>query len=104
MTKIVYETYYNTHIIECSGHTDYSCGDDILCSAVSILVATLKAYLEKGESNGEVSNLKCILQSGQSYITFDCNEDSPVLCGVDALVMGFEILSDAYPDYISFES
>ena len=43
MTKITFDTYYDTYLFECIGHTEYAtAGQDILCSAVSILCYTLR--------------------------------------------------------------
>ena len=46
MTDVSFVKYRDTYIFQCSGHTGYAAaGEDILCSAVSVLCYTLREYL-----------------------------------------------------------
>ena len=103
MTKVVYERCYDTHIFECIGHTEYSEGPDILCSAVSILCYTLCAYLEQKEREGKISNLKCNMDKGYAVISFAAEDSNPVLEGLEAVLCGFRLMGGAFPNYISVD-
>ncbi len=104
MTNIVYDTYYDTHILECTGHTEYSEGTDILCSAVSALCHALGEYLREAYSEGKIADLKCSMEKGFFMISFRAVEDNPVLEGVSSVICGFKVLEKGFPEYISLDA
>lgn len=104
MTDISFQLYDDTYIFECNGHTGYSTrGSDILCSAVSVLCYTLKDLLEDMEAAGRIYRLICDFRDGMAIIEFSLSseKDTPLLEAVNALLRGFRILSDGYPEYIT---
>ena len=103
MTRIAYETYYDTHLIECVGHTEYKVGADILCSAVSALCYALKEYLTEAEKAGKVLGLQVSIEKGFFSASFRMSEDSDATEGVSAILCGFKVLEGAFPDHISLD-
>ena len=103
MTKIAYETYYDTHLIECVGHTEYTPGADILCSAVSALCYALREYLNEAEEAGKVMGVQVSLEKGFFAASFRLSEDSDATEGVSAILCGFKVLEGAFPDHISLD-
>ncbi len=104
MTEISFDLCGDTYIFECVGHTGFSAsGSDILCSAVSILCYTLKDFLEDMEADGRISDLICDLRGGTAIIEFRTasDDDTSLLEAVCALLGGFRLLGDNYPEYIS---
>ena len=104
MTKVAYERYYDTHIFECVGHTEYSEGPDIICSAVSALCFALKEYLMQKASEGIVNNFNCNMAKGYTFISFTAEDGSPVLEGLEAVLCGFRLMGGAFPNYISVDA
>lgn len=100
MTKIAYETYYDTHLIECVGHTEYTAGADILCSAVSALCYALREYLTEAEKDGKIMGLQVHLEKGLFTASFRMGGDSGVSEGVSAILCGFKVLEGAFPDHV----
>ena len=104
MTYITHNTYYAEHILECSGHTGFAKrGNDILCSAISILILTLHYYLTEAEKNGLVSNLISDIHSGYANIRFICEGGSEADKCFSAITGGFRMLAESFPDYIFYE-
>ena len=103
MTKIAYETYYDTHLIECVGHTEYTVGADILCSAVSALCYTIREYLTEAEKDGKIAGLQVSLEKGFFAASFRLTEDSACCEGISAILCGFKMLESAFPDHISLD-
>ncbi len=105
MTLITCDTYYDDHILECSGHTGYAKrGDDILCSAVTMLCITIASYLEEAAKNGLIANYLCDISQGYANIRFTSKRGGEAEKCFFALTNGFKILSEAFPDYISYEA
>ncbi|MBQ4066776.1 MAG: ribosomal-processing cysteine protease Prp [Clostridia bacterium] len=104
MTEICFEKYRETFIFSCRGHTEYaSAGRDILCSAVSALCYTLAAYLEKKYCSGDIENYRSDMESGSVTLTYelsDCADESAVTEAVTAILAGFSLLAESFPDYI----
>lgn len=104
MTEISFNLYDSTYIFECKGHTGYSArGSDILCSAVSVLCYTLKDLLEDMEAAGRIYRLICDFHDGMAIIEFSpaSEKDISLLEAVEALLRGFRILGEGYPEYIT---
>lgn len=104
MTQITYDRHYDKHVLVCAGHTEYSPGSDILCSAVSTLCYCAKAYFEKAYAEGAVTDLKVALDKGFFALSFECEENSYALEVLKAVIEGFDILSEQFPDHISLDA
>lgn len=104
MTHVSYESYHDLHIFECVGHTGYSSlGTDILCSAISCLCYTLDAYLQKGYDEGSITNFVSDFSDGYVRLQFEyCDKYDSQRCdeAINAVLSGFTLLEQSYPDYI----
>lgn len=77
MTRISFDTYYDTYLFECTGHTEYaSAGQDILCSAVSILCYTLRALLRDAYEEGKIDQYREDFSAGYARIDFELLDDN----------------------------
>lgn len=104
MTEISYVDYRGEHILECRGHAGQAAlGADILCSAISVLCLTAKEYLEGALSRGDISELYCDLAPGSATIRFTCHEESDALKCMDALLCGFKMLGESFPQNIDLD-
>ena len=106
MTTVSMETYYDTNMIIVSGHSGFAeSGADIVCSAVSVLCYTLDAFLARCLDEGRISSYKKDFSEG--YVIMDytlrCPEDTGVTDGVEAITEGFRLLSESYPEYVTFD-
>lgn len=104
MTNVSFEPYYDTYMFQCAGHSGYrEKGCDIVCSAVSVLCYTLDAFLSRCECEGRIKNYKKDFSEGMAYMEFEavCPDDTGVMDGVEALLEGFRLLSEYYPDYVA---
>lgn len=82
--------------ISIRGHANYApIGQDIVCSAVSVLVQTLIQSVEELTTD----KIKYSMQPGTVDIKFWCLSDqSKVL--IDAFFIGIEGIAAAYPDNV----
>lgn len=109
MTSISYLTYHDTYIFECSGHTGYAdAGKDILCSAVSTLCYTLDAYLQNARERGDIARYISDFSDGNVRIEFECADicrerEEAILEAADAILGGFRLLWESFPDHISID-
>ena len=82
--------------IHCLGHANYSsCGNDIVCSAVSCLLQTLCYALE--ELTGNAVNAS--LNSGNSVVAIHAPSPEARLL-VENFYIGCREISKAYNDYV----
>ena len=107
MTQITLSEYHDTHIFSCSGHTGYSTtGADILCSAVSCLCYTLDAYVQSLYERGDTSHYHSQFGNGDVRIEFilsDTADEKAVTEAIDAILLGFKLLWESFPDHISLD-
>lgn len=107
MTEITFTNYHDTHIFSCNGHTRYSLGGaDILCSAVSCLCYTLDAYVQSLYERGDTSFYQSQFNDGSVRIEFilsDTADEKAVTEAVGAILSGFKLLWENFPDYISLD-
>lgn len=102
MITIEHKKYNKIEEINVKGHAGYApIGKDIICSAVSSVVYTLKIALEKADENKKALLLKCELNEGKALIVFE-PLSAETKAVVNALIDGLKALSDSYPDYIGF--
>ncbi len=82
--------------IEIRGHANYGRhGEDIVCSAVSVLVQTLIASVEELTED----RIEKDMQPGKVDIKFWCLSDqSKVL--IDAFFIGVKGIAESYPDNV----
>ena len=82
--------------IKIKGHANYApIGQDIVCSAVSVLVQTLIQSVEELTAD----KIEYSMQPGTVDIKFWClSEQSKVL--IDAFFIGIKVIAEAYPDNV----
>ena len=82
--------------IKIKGHANYApIGQDIVCSAVSVLVQTLIQSVEELTAD----KIEYSMQPGTVDIKFWClSEQSKVL--IDAFFIGIKGIAEAYPDNV----
>ena len=96
MTKIVYFENADEVSVEITGHAGYAVeGSDIVCSAISMLIQTLIAYLETDERE-----CKYTIKTGHVF-TYAKGHDAKVAFSV--IMTGFWLLQHNYPDYVSVD-
>ena len=104
MTNVSFLSLHDSYYFECSGHAEYaSAGRDILCSAVSILCYTLGSYTEKLYNEGVLNDYRSDFSDGQVRISFcfaDGADERAHLEAINAILCGFELLSESFPDYV----
>lgn len=105
MTSVTFDKLHDTYIFQCSGHTGYSvCGKDILCSAVSILCYTLRSYLEGLFGEGIILNYLSDFSSGSVLIRYELSDgadERSVEEAVKAILSGFSLLEENFPDFVT---
>ena len=93
---------YKEYVLRIDGHAGYAPeGQDIVCSAISILATTLANAL----SDSCAYDLKTEIDSGHVYIK--CRaliNDFEISTLFKFAMIGFEMLEEQYPDNISIES
>ena len=90
-----YETSLSSEISE----------DGLVCAAVSILVLTASEKITRMDSEGAFYNSSITIESG--YCCFDLEAREEYLDELSALFdllnLGFELLEENYPQYVSVE-
>ena len=85
--------------IKCVGHANYNtCGDDIVCSAISTLLQTLCYSLEELTKD----KIKASLEKGEGYIGV-YHPTCKSITLVNGFVIGCREVSHTYPDYVQLE-
>lgn len=101
MINIAYTKKNNSFVLEFQGHANYNPGNDIVCSAVSVLCYTLA---------GAVSNIppECVytekrLGSGCAYVKVNIKNKEireKVNIIFETVLIGLLQLEESYPDHI----
>ncbi len=103
MIEVVYYREYNRLTVK--GHAQSNePGRDLICSACSILALTMAANVGHMNASGFVTDAVTILEEGNAEIS--CKPKARYKAIVKQTFMsvcvGFEILADKFPDYISY--
>ena len=104
MLKVVYHKAYNRLTV--SGHADAGeIGHDLVCAAASILAMTLGENVKHMEEVRAVRNPIIRIAEGDAEISCAASPAyrNVVMQTFQAVIVGFEILADKFPDNISFE-
>jgi uncharacterized protein YsxB (DUF464 family) len=102
MTEVTVEKKRNLIEIKIVGHAGYNPGNDIVCSACSILTYTLIQNLINAEKEDKA--LRIISQDiSNGYV---CLLIEPlrhrVYTIIDVISSGFKLLQDQYPEFVKF--
>ena len=91
--------------ISVEGHAGFAePGKDIVCSAVSILCYTLRRVVENLNLRGLLSEKHITFSNGAVYIDFTPRYgcEISVMEQVNAILEGFNILAENYPENVEF--
>lgn len=104
MIQVKYNRFYNKLTV--NGHAGAGKkGEDLVCSAASILVHTLSANVGNMADAGIACNVVSDIQDG--FATVSCRairgSERIVANTFQSVCVGFEILSSKFPEYISFK-
>lgn len=80
-------------------------GEDLVCSAASILVHTLAANIGHMEQAGIVTDGKADIQEGAAKLSCRASRgyENIVSSAFQSVCVGFEILAEKFPEYLSFK-
>lgn len=97
MTRVEYQILKNSVHIHITGHAGYAeRGNDIVCSAISILIQTAIAHMDRVADKYDYS-----LDEGYAELEAE-GYDAKV--AVETIITGFELLADNYPEYIEISA
>ncbi len=105
MTNVSCREYYDSLIICVEGHTGFAQrGDDIVCAAISALAFTFMNCLLNEEAADNIKFIRKIVRDGYMYFEFKVYDFSKERVSgiVDALVTGFIMLEENYPQYVKY--
>lgn len=104
MIQAKYYRFYNKLTV--TGHAGAGKkGEDLVCSAASILVHTLAVNVEHMADAGLVDSIKVDVQDGDAKISCRARFGSERIVAntFQSVCVGFEILASKFPEYISFK-
>ncbi len=88
-------TRHSPGCVSVEGHANSDVyGKDLVCAAVSALVLTLAANVEK------MKGAEILLEPGFSRI--QCRPDAVGIAVFDCICKGFEMLAGKYPEYVCY--
>ena len=86
------------YVLVVDGHANYAePGQDIVCSAASILVYTLIDTLEQYKTNGIVKDYKAKSKNGRAIITCRPGGGDKAKITYGTIMNGFRLLAEYYP-------
>ena len=90
------------HSILCKGHAYEASSPEgnLVCAAVSTVAQTIAYYLYSHDYN--IKDKDILLKDGECSITYS-TADKSIISGVEAISIGFDMLSDNYPDIVKIE-
>ena len=105
MTEVFFHSFQNgIYQVTVNGHSGYANeGEDIVCSAISILTYTLYCKMSKMQSEDKL-NGKMYVSMEKGFCTLSAkpnikNEEEFKVV-IDVIHTGFEALEQEYPDYV----
>lgn len=104
MIQVTYYRKYNRLTV--TGHAESAeKGHDLVCASASMLAYTLAANVANMADCGQVREPVMDLEEGNTVIS--CNPRHNLKASVtlvfDSVCVGFELLANDYPQYISYE-
>ena len=104
MIKVTYDRKHTRVVIK--GHAKSGeAGHDLVCASASVLAYTLAANISNAKANGYLRNGPVKLETGDADIR--CMPRSRYKATMtmvfDTICAGFELLSQNYPENISYE-
>lgn len=97
MTTINVTDVMGHYIIDAEGHTGFgSLGNDILCSAVSVIIQSLLGYAEEKQ-------LLCSYDISEGKIKMIIKKDGRIDYSAGVCIYGLKVLSEQYPSNIKIK-
>ena len=102
MVSITARKERNEYWLDIIGHAGYNPGNDIVCSAVSVLATTLAQKMRELDEIDLFSVMKCTMESGNVHIYANVRAGRTWRFEVvfDTIMTGFELLHNTYPGYV----
>ena len=104
MIQVVYYRSYNRLTVKGHAYSDAP-GHDLVCAGASALVYTLAANVGNMKANGQVQDVTVKMEPGDAEIS--CRPRTKYTAIVarifEAVCVGFEMLAESNPQYISYE-
>lgn len=100
MTKITIKRNKNGHKIICDGHAYEAHGADgnLICAAVSTIAQTIAYYLYNNSDKAQIGDIT--LKDGFFVASYTTTDYDDIKNGVEAILSGFSLISDSYPDIV----
>lgn len=92
MTEVTFRKLNKGYEVIIEGHANYNPGNDIVCSACSVLAYTLDNTLSK-------KGITHSTQIGSGYMRIEINEDRAISF-VEMAAVGYMTLENSYPDNV----
>ena len=106
MTKVYYREYYDKYLLIVEGHSGFNKnGNDIICSAISVLVYTLLNMLKDEESDERLKLRREVINDGYFCVEvepFDFSKQRTKGI-IDTVIMGLSLLNEEYPEFVKLE-
>lgn len=102
MVSITARKERNEYQLDIIGHAGYNPGNDIVCSAVSILATTLAQKMQELEAIDVFSVMECEMDPGRVHIYAKVREGRIWRFDIlfDTIMTGFALLNNTYPGYV----
>lgn len=102
MVSITARKERNEYQLDIIGHAGYNPGNDIVCSAVSILATTLVQKMQELEDIDAFSVMECTMESGDVHVYAKVREGRIWRFDIlfDTIMTGFALLNNTYPGYV----
>lgn len=99
MTKITIKRNKNGHKIICDGHAyeAHVADGNLVCAAVSTIAQTIAYYLYNNSDKAQIGDIT--LKDGFFVASYTTDYDD-VKNGIEAILSGFSLISDSYPDIV----
>lgn len=104
MTEIKYTEKGDKIRITLHGHALFNPGNDIVCSAVSVITFQLLRYLDALDTERSISDFCYEVTDGHVIVTFTVNEGEMDAWQIAWKVLsgGYEMLAEKYPGNVRF--
>ncbi|MCH5325536.1 MAG: ribosomal-processing cysteine protease Prp [Eubacterium sp.] len=103
MTKIRFFAENGKILLIADGHASEGHKEDgnIICAAESMLIQTIAKNVIEADDEGTAKNIQVDLLDGHAIIACDTS-DIDLIAAVKGIAKGFELLSECYPNIISY--
>lgn len=97
MTEIGWQETAEGCYIEARGHAGYHPGNDIICSAVSVLMQTLYAGLDG------ICGVYAREAHGDGWMRIAAEKNAEAAAVFHSVLLGLSLLAEEYPEYVQIE-